>query len=104
MKITSLLLFCLLSSAAAFGQFASLGTAQMSSTYQMIDHAHLASPQPLAQERSLLGSSGGVYIEHGELPLWEVAPVHHDVPLGDVAREQKKEHAMDKKARITWEN
>jgi len=40
----------------------------------------------------------------GERPLWEVAPEWHAIPLGDIARELKQEHATAKKAEIVWEN
>ena len=40
----------------------------------------------------------------GEMPLWEAVPERREIPLGDAARELKKEHANVKKARKVWEN
>ena len=40
----------------------------------------------------------------GERPLWEFGPVSHPKPLGDIAREFRKKHALVKKADIIWEN
>jgi hypothetical protein len=103
MKMTFLLLLCLFLTAGALGQVAA-GTAPMASTYNAPDHAMHAFPQSVAQGQSLFPSSGMVTIASGELPLWEVAPEHHDMPLGEAARLQKKEHATDKKASVVWEN
>jgi hypothetical protein len=71
----------------------------------MADHPQRAVPHGLGQEQSLTWSYGSVYVEQGEMPLSEVhLPEVHVVPLGDLARAQKKEHAADKKARVVWEN
>jgi hypothetical protein len=37
-------------------------------------------------------------------PLWELAPVKVETPLGDSARMLKKQHANARKADIVWEN
>lgn len=102
---TTLLLLCVLCTAAAFGQ-AGLGTAALSNepvVIQMITHPGHAAPQPMALEQSLLVRSGPVSAK-GERPLWEVAPAANTVPLGDVARMLRKEHAVAKKATAVWEN
>ncbi len=97
-------LLCLLMSTGALAQAGGLGAAPMGSTFTVPDHAMHASPQSVAQAQSLFPSASTVSVAEGELPLWEVAPEHHEMPLGDAARLQKKEHATDKKARVVWEN
>jgi hypothetical protein len=57
----------------------------------------------MAPTQDLLGRFAYVYAR-GERPLWEVAPVSQAVPLGDVARMLRKEHATAKKADVVWEN
>ena len=45
--------------------------------------------------------------DHGEMPLWEAmqkVPAAPVTPLGDAARELRKEHAAAKKAAIVWKN
>jgi hypothetical protein len=101
MKTTVLLVFCLVCVSGAFGQAA--GTAYMQSTYVAPDHPMHAAPEPMGQAQSLFAGSG-VTIAQGELPLWEVAPKHKETPLGDTARQERKEHATAKKARVVWEN
>jgi len=103
MKVTFFLLFCLLITTGALGQTGA-GSAPLSSTYMVPDHSMHASSQPMAQVQSLFPSSSSIDIAQGELPLWEVAPEHQEIPLGDAARLQKKEHATVKKARVVWEN
>ena len=57
----------------------------------------------MAQEQNLLANSSYSFAQ-GERPLWEVQPLSHSVPLGDVARRMKKEHETAKKADIIWNN
>lgn len=103
MKMTVFLVFCLLMATAALGQTGG-GSAPLSSMYVVPDHSMHASAQPMAQAQSLFSSSNSIDIADGEMPLWEVAPEHHELPLGDAARLQKKEHETVKKARVVWEN
>ena len=98
---TTVIAFCFLCSAAALGQ--SVGAPTMNSTYQIMTHQQQASSHTMATEQSLLGGTGAVYIEHGERPLWEVAPPDPPVtPLGDVARAYRKEHETAKKAQFVY--
>ena len=100
---TALFVLCFLCAAMAFGQ--SSVTPLVTSNVQFSDHAQRATPQGLGREESLTQTFGTVYVEHGEMPLSEVRlPVVHVVPLGDLARALKKEHAADKKALVVWEN
>jgi hypothetical protein len=102
MMKTGLLVLCLLCASTAFAQ-ASLGSAAMSSQVQFAVHDERATQLPLAQEQSLLANSS-YFFALGERPLWEVQPLSHAVPLGDVARMLKKEHETAKKAEIVWNN
>jgi hypothetical protein len=104
MKIT-LVLFCFLCATAAFGQAALGGSALSSepSMLQMPTHPARARQQPMGEPQTILVNST-VVSAHGERPLWEVAPKKHEVPLGDVARMFRKEHATAKKAVIVWDN
>jgi hypothetical protein len=95
---TTLFLLCLLSATAALGQ--SVGGSALSAEvqpFEMSGHQSRAAQHPMASEQSLLETSSYSYAQ-GERPLWEVAPVIHAVPLGDIARMLKKEHDAAKKA------
>lgn len=100
MKTTLLVLYLLLTS-SAFGQNAGSISGQPQPYHPTGNPAH-ASVQPLAQEQYVL--SGTHYSSaQGEKATWELpqAPV---VPLGDIARMLKKDHARLKKARVVYEN
>lgn len=100
MKTTVLLLGCLWAATALAQSAASSPT--LATTIQPANHAERAYAQPLAQEQSLF-TTNSITIAQGEMPLAEVPlPVVHVVPLGDLARMQRKEHALDKKAERTW--
>jgi len=58
----------------------------------------------MAQAQSLFVGSGLVTVAQGEMPLWEAVPERQEIPLGDAARRERKEHATAKKARKVWEN
>lgn len=101
MKTTLCLIF-LLCATAAFAQSAPVLSNQ-ASIIQIPDHVQHASQHDLAQSESLLEQSAYTYAQ-GERPLWEFGPVGPPpVPLGDLARAARKEHAHDKKAQIIWE-
>jgi hypothetical protein len=61
------------------------------------EHPQHASQHAMAQESSLLGDSPYSYAK-GEVPLSELGSPIYVVPLGDLARAAKKEHANDRKA------
>src|ERR1700733_5630070 len=101
MKIAAFLL-CFLCTTVALGQSiggGSVGGAVLASTVQMVSHPEHAMQQAMAQEQSLLEHSNYFYAQ-GERPLWEIQPLAHHVPLGDIARMLKQEHATAKKADI----
>ncbi|MGH9530562.1 MAG: hypothetical protein ACRD2S_11670 [Terriglobales bacterium] len=88
---------------AAMGQAAGV----LSNQPQMLvvpDHPGHAQHTPLAQEQNLWGSESPYTYAKGELPLSEFARASTAVPLGDVARDYRKEHASAKKATIVWAN
>jgi hypothetical protein len=92
----------LICATAAFGQNAPVLSSQ-AYPFQMTDHAQHASQHDMGQAQNLLEHSDYSYAQ-GERPLWEFGPVGPPpVPLGDLARAARKEHALDKKARIVWE-
>src|SRR5215469_15844496 len=99
MKITILILilFC---AAAAFGQ-AQSGISSQPIITQFADHPEHASVTPMATEHPIVGGAPDNYsYAHGERPLWEFGPVSEPVPLGDVARANRKDRAAVKKAEI----
>jgi len=101
---TLLALLCLLLTTAAFGQAIGYGSALSSQPVeiQIPSHPLHAAPQPMALEMSLL--TGSAYVTaQGERPLWEVARIPDGMPLGDVARLLRKQHATAKKATIVFE-
>jgi hypothetical protein len=100
---TVLLVFSLLCATAAFGQAAGGGGA-LSNEPQMVEfhsHEQHASQHDMARVQSVMEQSG-YFHARGERPLWEVAPVSHEMPLGDVARIQRAVHATAKKAQVVW--
>jgi hypothetical protein len=104
MKV-SLVLFCFLCTAAAFGQSTG-GAAVLNSQPVVVEvpsHPEHATQTPMATEQSLLGNSGNVFAR-GERPLWEFAPQTSSTSLGDVARTVRAEHAAAKKADVVWVN
>ena len=99
---TTLLMCMIVAAIGAFGQSAGV----ISSVPQMIrtsEHPMHAEVRPMASEHLLVG--GGTYtVAHGERPLWEFGPVSEPGrPLGDVAREIRKEKQTARKAEITLE-
>jgi hypothetical protein len=106
MKTTFLLLgLYLLSAAAAHGQSVYGGTVANSQpqVFEFQAHTLRAAQKPMGASENLLGDSGYTYGE-GERPLWEFSFPSKVVPLGDSARMLKREHAIQKKADIVWQN
>jgi len=99
---TTLFLLCLLFASAAFGQ-SYLSPANLSTNVQMISHQQRAIQQPMAQDQDIRESSGFTYAR-GERPMWEVMPLPQVQPLGDAARELRKEHEAVRKAVKVFEN
>ena len=88
---------CILGSVSAVGQAA--GTSSLNSQPQMFvmpEHPQHASQTPLAQEQDLREQSTYIYAQ-GERPAWEFMPAPRFVPLADLARSLRQEHARAKK-------
>ena len=103
---TVFFLFCVLFASAAFAQNVGASASVLSNQPIRIavpDHPEHASEMPMLMEQSLLHTSTFTSA-HGERPLWEVAPVKQEVPLGDVARACKKERTIVKKSATVVEN
>lgn len=98
MKITCFVL-CVLCATAALGQSGAGGSALSSEpvVFRISGHAKHASQTAMAPEQDLLQKSTYLYAR-GERPLWEVMPDQVAMPLGDVARLLRQEHATAKKA------
>jgi hypothetical protein len=93
-----LLAVCILGSVGAAGQ--TVGSYWMNGQPQMLvmpEHPQHASQTPLAQEQDLRERSTYVYAQ-GERPAWEFMPAPAFVPLADMARTLRGEHANAKKA------
>ena len=86
--------FVILCATSAFSQNVVTSDVQ---PLRMNDHPQHASQHAMAQESSLFGGSTYSYAK-GEVPLAELGSPIAYVPLGDLAREARKEHANDRKA------
>lgn len=97
-----LFVLLLLSTSAAFGQYSVNHLESQPQIFSIPDHPAHASYAPMAGERSIVGGGSASYGQ-GDRPASDF-PQMASVPLGDMARELKKQHARVKKARIIWEN
>jgi hypothetical protein len=95
---------CTLAATAAFGQSASVISSQ-ASPIQITDHPQHASQHAMAGEQSILETNCNLSA-HGERPLWEFATSRVERPLGDIARELRKQRDFiaTKKAVSVTEN
>ena len=102
---TMFCLFCVFFASAAFGQNVVGASVLSNEPYRIMvpEHPEHASQKPMLAEQSLLHTSTFTSA-HGERPLWEVAPVKEEVPLGNVAREYRKEHIIVKRSATVVEN
>jgi len=98
---TTLLILCLLLTTAAFGQYYG-GRGVEVQVYQPPDHPAHASYAPMGQERNIDGGTSYA-MASGDRPASDF-PQLAEAPLGDVARELRKQHEHVKKAAITWED
>jgi hypothetical protein len=103
MKTGTAALLFLLCATFAFGQAAGSSlVAPNASNFQITDHPTRAISAPMPIEQNLLGQNT-LTSSSGEMPLWEAPSMSHEVPLGDSARELKKQHDAAPKARLTLE-
>lgn len=98
-------LFCVFFASAAFGQNVAGASVLSNEPFRITvpEHPQHASQKTMLAEQSLLHASTFT-AAHGERPLWEVAPVKEEVPLGDVARAYRKEHNIEKRSATVVEN
>ena len=73
-----------------------------STPLQMVEHPEHASVHSMQAESSLVSGTGYSYAQ-GEQPLWQFGSDKQEIPLGDVARAQRKQHAGDRKAVMALE-
>lgn len=79
-------------------------SAPTTSSFVIAGHTQHASQTSLASTQNLIGHFSTASAK-GERPLWEVMPPSApETPLGDVAREVRKEHETAKKAVAVWAN
>lgn len=93
---------CIFSGVGAVGQ--TIGGYLLNAQPQifvMPEHPQHASQTGLAQEQDLREQSGITY-GRGERPMWELMPPPPFVPIADLARILRDEHARAKKAVISW--
>ena len=105
MKKTLLLLaFCFTCATLALAQSAPVLPNTPQPTV-MAEHPLHASQHAMGVETSLLSGTGSSYTyAQGERPLWEFGPSDkRETPLGDVAREYRKDHAVVRKASVSVE-
>jgi hypothetical protein len=89
--------FCLLCAGSALAQNAPV-LSNTPQPLQMSDHAQHADEHSMRLETSLLGSGSHYTYAQGEVPLAELgSPIYH-TPLGDIARDLRKEHSTAPKA------
>lgn len=103
MKITlTILVFLALFSAVSFGQVAAVGVSAQPQIVEFASHTQHAEPHALADETPIVGGGSYSYAQ-GEQPLWQFGPVSEPKPLGDVAREFRKQKVVAKRAEIVFE-
>jgi hypothetical protein len=99
--IAAAFVFCMFS-ATAHAQLAPV-LPNVPQVLTMQEHPLHASQHPMGQESSLLNNWTYTYAQ-GEVPLAELGTLPPQVPLGDVARTYRKEHAKVPKAVLTYES
>lgn len=99
---TALFILLVICSTAAFGQ-GYLPSSQFQ-PLSITDHPQHAANHALAAELNLRGDISPYTYARGERPLSDIAMNSTQISLGEIARQLRKEHAMDKKSRVVWEN
>jgi len=101
LALAAAFVFCMFATSSAHAQSA-LVLPNISQPLVMADHSQHASQHLMTQESSLLNNWTYTYAK-GEVPLAEVGSLPEQVPLGDVARAYRKDHANAAKAVLTLE-
>jgi hypothetical protein len=99
---TTIFVLCLFCAATAAAQTAGVLSGQ-SQPLRMCENPQHASQHELATEQSLLPPISAYHYEQGERPLWELGTITQPVPLGDIARAYRTQHALAKKAEVILE-
>lgn len=92
--------------ACAVGAAGQVRGASISAEPQIVtvpDHPSYAYRGSMGTQHDLMGHYGVTSV-HGEGALWEFMPEPVVTPLGDSAREIRKEHEKAKKAVVVWRN
>jgi len=100
--IAALFLICLFSAGRASAQLAPVmpNTPQ---PIQMTEHPQHATEHAMLRESTLLSLTPYGYAK-GEVPLVELGAIPYQIPLGDVARAYREEHANMPKAVMIFES
>ncbi|MBS1853357.1 MAG: hypothetical protein JST79_20850 [Acidobacteria bacterium] len=97
---------CLFCAASAFGQVGTFVPGGLSNQPVLANlptsHPERAQARAMGEWQNLLESSSNRSAK-GERPLWEFA-TPAETPLGDVARDFRKQRLTAKKAEIVWSN
>lgn len=103
-KLFFLVVVCGFCAAGASAQVSgSVASAPTTSPLTITGHIQHAGQTPMASTQNLIGHFSPMSAK-GERPLWEFMTAPVEVPLGDVARQNKKEHEDAKKAPFVWVN
>lgn len=97
-----LFVFCLLSTAAAFGQLGTGSVNNQAQAYQFQSHTSHADYASMSAERSVLPSTT-FWSAQGERRASDF-PQPEAMPLGTIARQLRKQHDELKKSRVVWIN
>lgn len=102
---TLMFLFCILCASVVWGQstLSASGLSAEPQPTQFQSHPQHASQIGMGAEQRILERSQNV-VAHGARPLWEFAPVSHEIPLGDIARALRQEHESARKAEYVLNN
>jgi len=104
-KLLFLVVLCGFSAAGAVAQIGgAVSSAPTTSPFTVTGHMQRATQTALATTQNLIGHFSTISAK-GETPLWELMPPSApETPLGDVARELRKQHEAAKKAPVVWVN
>lgn len=96
---TTLFAMLVLCATASFGQAAGVAFSSEPQPISIPSHQQHASQRAVQADQSLLITSNSNTSARGERPLWEAgAKPPAEIPLGDVARLLRDQHATAKKA------
>ena len=94
---TTIVALCFLCATAAFGQSAPV-LSNIPSPIQMQDHPQHAAEHAMGLESTLFSLNSPYTYAQGEVPLADLGSPIYQIPLGDIARANKKEHTAAAKA------